>query len=303
MMRTAHFLTLAALTASCASAPRSSVEVEYGLVRAGTVEQAQFVADALAFTPRVRDTLEATRNELPELWIVERDLGGLRAICYERRIELSPIVGEYHVLHELVHWYMPGSAFDGLPHFVEEGLCDFVALDMLGMVEGRRREHDTIERLTVPLASLDVNSRNFVRLPGKTRENLTRLGFEVVSRLGLDRVRALVAVGTSPLGYIEDSGIEFREGPRSGQGTAALADRGSGEVRDQHVAPRVAQVLGDEAARAVRGRVLTRGGRRRRGGPWAPLSRCGARGGGSGSGPRRWRPLHPRSAHSRGHGR
>lgn len=205
-----------ALTAACVSAPPVTIDTEHGLVRASTREQAERVADALAVAPRVRDTLHATRADLPVLWVVEHDLGAARAVCYERRIELKPSAVElkpsaveYYVAHELVHWYMPGSSFDGLPHFVEEGLADFVALQLFGLVSARERENAAIGSVTVPTAALDADSRVWFTLPDETKLALTRLGFTVVSRLGMDGLQTRAAASEGPWSYLQGAGIDI----------------------------------------------------------------------------------------------
>lgn len=168
------------------------------------------MADALAFGPRVRATLCSTRTDPPEVWVVERDLGEARGTCFERHIEVIPSAVEYHLAHELVHWYVPGSPYDELPHFVEEGLADFVALELLGLTEARKEEHRRIGDLTVRADGLNADDRTWSELPADEERMLTRLGFEVVSRVGLDRLRTLAADRAGPLTYLEAAGLEGR---------------------------------------------------------------------------------------------
>ncbi len=59
----------------------------------------------------------------------------------------------------------------------------------------------------MPLASLNMSTREFTKLPGETRNDLTRLGFAVVSRLGLEHLQVLAAAGAGPWGYLEDAGL------------------------------------------------------------------------------------------------
>lgn len=210
-----HLIALT-LTAACSSVPPVSLDSEYGRVRAGTPEQAGRVAEVLAFAPQVRDTLRSTRSDLPVVWVVDRDLDAI-GVCFERRIELmaAGTIEPTCLIHELVHWYIPGSPFEGMPHFLQEGLCDFVALGFMGLLEARRRENDAIGALTVPSASLGMGTRDWFDLPRETRQDLSRLGFEVVSRLGLDRTEALAAARAEPLGYIQEAQIAISQAERA----------------------------------------------------------------------------------------
>jgi hypothetical protein len=211
-MRKQISIVALALTSACASVPPVTVSTEHGLVRASTGEQVVRVAEALAAAPRVRDTLHSIRIDLPELWVVEHDRSAIGSYNGSR-IELKPQAGDYHVLHELVHWYVHGSPFDGMPQFLEEGLCDFVALQVLGLVSARQREHVAIGELTVSFDSLSMRARRFLGLSVQTRIDLTRVGFEVVSRLGLDRLQVLAAAQADPWSYLREAGLVSDSGP------------------------------------------------------------------------------------------
>ncbi len=209
-MSRAYFVLVLLLSIACVSRPPVKLETEHGIVRAASLEDAERVAEALELGLEVRAPLLAQRDEPPVIWVVDHDLGGVRGKCFENRIELAS-AGEFVrvvVAHELVHWYIDGSPFDGMPQFVEEGLADYLSLELSGLVDARSRENQAIGALTVTRAGLDADVRAFLDLPREESRPLVRSGFEVVSKLGLERLRELAEAGAGPWDYLDAAGLE-----------------------------------------------------------------------------------------------
>ena len=210
-MRRILFGLAVLLTTSCVVPPPVRIETEHGVVRAASRADAESVAEALTAAPELRVLLEAVREDLPEVWVVDRDIGGSLGVYRGKRIDLEsagdfvPVV----VAHELVHWYIEGSPFDGIPYFVEEGLADYLSLELVGIAHGRELENLALGSLTVTRPGLDADRRGWHELPEAESQALARLGFEVVSRVGLPRLRALADRGAPGWDYLEASRLEF----------------------------------------------------------------------------------------------
>ena len=157
--------------------------------------------------------------------MVDRDLDGARGVCYEHRIELAS-AGEFldvFVAHELVHWYADGSSYDAMPHFVEEGLADYLSLELFGLLEGRRQEHRRLGTQSTTTRALEADVGRYFELPDEESTAASRVGFEVVSRMGLERVRELARQGAGAWDYLHAAGME--PDGEAGPGSGAILSR------------------------------------------------------------------------------
>jgi hypothetical protein len=162
--------------------------------------------------PQVQATLGSTRADLPRLVLDDAPTlpNGARAICYEDRIVLAAegqAAFDFYVAHELVHWYIDDSPYAGLPHFIEEGLADWISCDLTGVLEDRIVESIAIETMSIDPRHLDVTAAGWSLLSRDERESLTRAGFDLVRRLGLSELRELREARVSARGYLHAAGI------------------------------------------------------------------------------------------------
>lgn len=204
-MRSICVLLACALVACTTASPRGVIDTPYGRVRAADVHTAQRVAEALGLTQRVRSFLDSERADLPEIWVVDRLAGGSRyGICFAKRIELfraAFVHVDYYVAHELVHWYAHDSPFARLPVFVEEGLADYIALRLTGLHDARVSEHRRMGGVSFPPDMLHADKESWGSWSFEDCEAATRLGFEVVSVLGLEGLLEFLGRGASALDY------------------------------------------------------------------------------------------------------
>jgi hypothetical protein len=154
--RTARVLALAAasigLTACLAAPPAASATARLGTVRAATSARAEAVArlfDDLA--PRIVQTVPDAHFEPLEVWVQETPtLYRLRASTYSdtdgfwaagvRRIHLRESADQVErtLAHELVHASL-GAVWERLPGTLEEGVCDWVAAQLVPHAAPRLR--------------------------------------------------------------------------------------------------------------------------------------------------------------------
>ena len=202
------------LLATCGcTAPPYKVETVTGVVYAGDQTTAERVALALDFAPAVRRRLESTREDRPVVFaldVSEEELGAL-AKCNEHRIRLSREALQtldFVVAHELAHWYMRGSPYYPIPYFLEEGLADYIALELNGgeeSLEARDREVEQIDDFVFQAGHFYGGPQAVQMLPPGEKLRLLYFGYAVVRRLGLAKLRELVAAEAYPLDYLEAS--------------------------------------------------------------------------------------------------
>ena len=114
--------------------------------------------------PRVQVLLGSTRTEIPRLVLGDEPTlpGGAYARCYQDYIL---VMGDgqkrldFVIAHELVHWYIDDSPYAGLPHFIEEGLADWVSCRMMGLMEARIHEAANIGELNIDPRHLELGVR------------------------------------------------------------------------------------------------------------------------------------------------
>lgn len=210
MMRLATpFIVFFALLLTSCYATRIT---EYGTVQAHRAEDYEKVAQALErLVPQVRQVLESPRTDLPRVRVLRsaRARYGDYATCYSNRIDLGAdaMPGVNRVTaHELVHWYAQGTAFEGLPTWMEEGLAEYVAASLVRAVVTPAELVETWSRADW------YEDRAWRRLQKNERHRLGEIGALVVARLGIDRVRKLAEARVAPTCYLWLAGL-FPENP------------------------------------------------------------------------------------------
>jgi len=161
---------------------------------------------------QVQATLGSTRADLPRLVLEDAPTlpNGARAICYEDRIVLAgegQAEYDFFLAHELVHWYIDDSPYAGLPHFIEEGLADWISCDVTGVLRERIVESIAIGTLSIDPRHLDVTAAGWSCLSLDEREGLTRAGFDLVRRLGLAGIRELALQNGDSGVYLQRAGV------------------------------------------------------------------------------------------------
>lgn len=116
------------------------------------------------------------------------------------------------LIHELVHWHLPGTAWEALPFPFQEGLADFVACSLTpGALEARQAEQDSLARIEIYPHDLELTPAAWQERRREETEPIARVAFAIVSRIGLDRLRGMAERGeTSPQKLIAASGISTR---------------------------------------------------------------------------------------------
>jgi hypothetical protein len=206
MHRLASFIaTLAGLHGSCATVvvptPPVVVHTTEGDVRAYTQEDAQRIADLLVeLAPKVRAVLVEARAEPAEVIVLDRDIGLGNACNYDNQILMSPAARKSERLmlaHELVHWQIDG-VWRELPHTAQEGLADRIAFDLCPNEQvSRGLQFLFVLRCIAvrdPIEALSVSEREWSDLHDEERkDSLYTIGFFVVTRIGIEPLRALCA--------------------------------------------------------------------------------------------------------------
>lgn len=154
--RAARVLALAAAclgpTACLAAPPAESAPARLGTVRAATRARAEHVAELLdRLAPRVVEVVPGSRLDPLEVWVQEvPTLYRQRASTYSdtdgfwadgvRRIHLRESADQLErtLAHELVHASLE-PAWDRLPGTLEEGVCDWVAAQLVPTAASRLR--------------------------------------------------------------------------------------------------------------------------------------------------------------------
>lgn len=132
---------------------------------------------------------------------VERDRHGQ---IIGRTIELRAGVWSaprFLIAHEITHWSVAGSPWDRLPHAAEEGLCDFVA----GQVAPKSRDERVLDLKARAARGLDAPIDDVLALTSRTWEHADAgaktsayaLGYFLVERIGLERLRRLCESGVA----------------------------------------------------------------------------------------------------------
>lgn len=150
---------------------------------------------------------------------VERDRHGQ---IIGRTIELRAGVWSaprFLIAHEFTHWSVAGSPWDRLPHAAEEGLCDFVA----GQVAPESRDERVLDLKARAARGLDAPVDDVLALTSRTwehadvgaKQSAYALGYFLVERIGLERLRGLcesvVSLGPSDLSteqLLEAAGLD-----------------------------------------------------------------------------------------------
>jgi len=197
---------LAAVTSACTAAPP---EFEYrtptGIARsddATVARQLATIADDLSAPVCAELGVDRTPpfviHHIPShhavgLLVARDDAGNV----IDRRIHIgdeSVAQANFAIAHELVHWYASGP-WERLPHALEEGLADWIALELVPeWREIREAELDAILAEITPerrALALAIRERTLEATPAQVRSDSYAVGYEVVRRLGVARMRAL----------------------------------------------------------------------------------------------------------------
>ncbi len=145
-----------------------------------------------------------------------------RGEVVERLIELRAGVRtapRFLISHELTHWNVARTAWDRLPQFAEEGLCDFVA----GVVAPEHRGERVLDLQMRAARGLDAHvddvfvltARTWEKADGAVKSSAYALGYFLVERIGLDRLgqlcRSSLALGPTDVSIeqlLEAAGLD-----------------------------------------------------------------------------------------------
>jgi hypothetical protein len=116
----------------------------------------------------------------------------------ERRIVIGDVALRdqacFSVAHELVHLYA-SAPWDRLPHTIEEGLADYIALQLAP--EFRDKRVAELERRLASITperrarALAVTERAWATTAREVRSDAYAVGFEIVQRCGIEGLRYL----------------------------------------------------------------------------------------------------------------
>lgn len=197
-------LTLLSL-AACRSIPRHEERSTAGVVRSDNpVTARRLLALAEELAPRVCAQLGV---EPAEPFVIHHAPGGdtngvavrrSGARVLERFILLAKEPEEdyqgFVIAHELVHWYAT-APWDRLPHTVEEGLADYLSVELAPELRDHvTTQHDwTLATLTRERRerAFVVDARDWPKTASSARSDAYSIGFEICRRLGVQGLRAL----------------------------------------------------------------------------------------------------------------
>jgi len=208
-------LALVLLASGCASVstrPPVVLESEHGVVRAQSQFTAETVGRVLEQGPAIKQRLASTRTDKPQVWVLasaRAHSNGAFGACGTDRIQLGydALVDLRTILvHELVHWYAEESPFADLPHFIEEGLADYLALESTRVANGLSADFTLTGTFDISVREFSMTNLEARSLPVERNRELRDVGCCVVSHLGLDRVRELAAGNAQPADYLAEAG-------------------------------------------------------------------------------------------------
>lgn len=198
-------LVLQLALASCSSMPEFEHRSPSGVARADDPNDARMLAMiGNLFTAEVCTKLGVE----PEPPFVIYHVSGSESLglavwrdgdeIVERRIVIGDAAlrdqARFSVAHELVHWYA-SAPWDRLPHAIEEGLADYIAVHVAPEFRDeriaeldRRLASITPERREQALA---VSERTWATTPREVRSDAYAVGFKVVQRFGIEGLREL----------------------------------------------------------------------------------------------------------------
>lgn len=199
-------LSFCLVLAACTVPPRFESRVPLGTARSDEPELAVRLADtgnqlapAICAWLRVEPAPPFVIWHVPRVeaadFLVERDRDGA---ILSRRIEIGDFMARrqtrFAVGHELVHWYARG-VWDRLPHAVEEGLADELALRCSEELRGVRAMEFTAALASLTperrARALALDERSWKDVSAEACSDAYAVGFEIVQRVGVDNLRAL----------------------------------------------------------------------------------------------------------------
>lgn len=203
LMRLLGSLALASL-AGCSSfltvPPAVKIEVDVGEVRAPSGDQAAELASWVAqIDPEVRALL-GTEGKRLVVWQSAEEAPGITvAVATTERIVIGSEQNKstsFALAHELAHWHATGL-WDNLPQVVEEGLCDLVACEALGVSNPDSDGYRfllALEGKNVDLEHELSRTASNYRDGGELELQVSyALGFALASKIGVDGLRRLCA--------------------------------------------------------------------------------------------------------------
>ncbi|HTF86851.1 MAG TPA: hypothetical protein VK843_00460 [Planctomycetota bacterium] len=208
-MRKLNLLVLPLIFALCncrAAPPRIEVVGALGSARSEDASVARMLATTGSIlAPQVSRLLQVEAEppfviwHMPEMHdgglFVERNFTGA---IMDRRIGIGDFLlqaqPQFTVAHELVHWYATGI-WDRLPHAVEEGVADTIALRFVPEWKQVRESELAMNLLAVTPArrsrALEVTERTWQSSPMELRFDAYAVGFEIAHRIGIDGLHGL----------------------------------------------------------------------------------------------------------------
>ena len=156
----------------------------------------------------VKEMLDSWREDELEVWVHDTPqlFFGAIAANLDGRIEMGLATAEaprYYAIHELVHWFGgTDSPYENLPSYVEEGLADWIGLELTDRIEMRDAQHMRMGTIAVQEADILAEGAEYYGLPDEDAEATGRLGYEVVKALGLERLRQMAKANASPIDYL-----------------------------------------------------------------------------------------------------
>lgn len=199
-------LLLPLVLASCSSTPEFEHASPAGVARADDRDDARMLA--MMGNLFAHDVCARLGVELAPPFVIEHVSGtnvlglDVQRDSADRIVSRRIVIGDapllkqarFSVAHELVHWYA-SDPWDRLPHAIEEGLADYIALQLAPEFRdarleelARRRAEMTPERRERAIA---LTEREWNGAPKETRSDAYAVGYEVVERLGIEALREL----------------------------------------------------------------------------------------------------------------
>lgn len=193
-----HLLLLLPLLPGCAN----TLVTHHGVVRGGSPSDRSLVALALEEADlTVRRALEVEHKAPSPVVRLRRSArveSGAYASCRTDAVHLGTDALAYpeaYLAHELVHWYFDFTPYRNAPHFINEGIAQWVAVQHFSV-------HEWAEVPVVPREWLDYSAEDHVKLSSAERVRFLQFGYQVVRSLGLPEVRRLADQLASPEEYL-----------------------------------------------------------------------------------------------------
>jgi hypothetical protein len=189
---------------SCATlevpTPPVVVHTSEGDVSAYSEDDARRIAGLLVdLAPKVRAVLVDVQNDPADVRVLDHAVAGFEDPCNYDRVIVMPVspreLEPLALAHELVHWQLAG-VWNMLPHTAQEGLADRIAFELVPDAQSTRAVQFVFSLYHAPMRdpiealSLDQRQWSYLR-DGKRKNGLYAMAFFVVTRIGIEPLRAL----------------------------------------------------------------------------------------------------------------